>query len=153
MKLIVCIRDDIPTLQKGDVISVHEDGEFEGKEVGYYNALSYKVPHRKKYLKTTPFAVLNLSAVTAEDVRPIFEDYHMILGGVEPIPGERKWKLNLENLERRNFSEYENSDQAPTKRYWRSVIRKGKIRRDTFRAYNEIVRPDLSLKDILMERK
>lgn len=151
MKLVICSRDVDATLVKGDLISWHEDGAFEGTCVGLFNALTYQTYQSKiDYDLKAPFTILNLPLVTYDDIRPVFED---VVLPVDDDAGEaRKWKIDDSNLERRpTNSTYPSDDSSETRARWLTVL-PDLIRRDTLNAYREITRPDTVIADILVAR-
>ncbi len=165
MKLVVCSKDIDSTLIKGDLISWHNDGDFEGREVGLFNALSFNRATRADYLVSTPFMILNLPNITYEDIRPIIEDMIYLDNLNVPIAdiaafneiskdytSKRKWKIDFSSLELRGRnSVYTGNTISPTRTRWSQVV-PAPIRRDTLNAYNEISRADTVISDIKVAR-
>ena len=164
MKLIVCSKDIDATLIKGDLISWHNDSDFEGKEVGLFNAATNgKDPD--EYLASTPFSILNLPLVVESDIQPILNEkiyldpMQVPIADIETFSetsqdytSKRKWKVDFSALEQRGQgSTYANDDVSPTKSRWEQVV-SPPIRRDTLTAYNEITRADIVISDILVLR-
>lgn len=144
MKLVICSRDVDETLVKGDLISWHDEAEFEGRYVGLHNAVSNGLG-KDEYLNSHPFTILILPLITYEDIRVIIED-------VDIDTGIRKWKIDDSSLEQRGQgSVYSDEDNMPTKLRWEEVFAPP-IRRDTLRAYREISRSDIVIADILVAR-
>ena len=166
MKLIVCSKDIDATLIKGDLISWHNDSEFEGKEVGLFNAVS-NGKNATEYLASTPFIILNLPLITETDIQPILNEIiyldptqvpiadieaYVLADNEAEYTSKRKWKINFDSLEQRGLgSTYADEDISPTKTRWAQVV-SPPIRRDTLNAYNEITRADITIADILVLR-
>jgi len=156
MKLVVCYKNIDTTLQQGDLISWHEDGEFEGQSVGLYNYLKYGKGTKDEYLATTPFITIDAPLITYEDIRIILEDVDLIPLNLPFVDDNfarvRKWKLDLTNSELREQNTfYIINDVSFEKLRWLEVLPEP-IRRDTLNAYLEITLPTAVIADILVPR-
>jgi len=165
MKLIVAIKDVGDTIVQGDLISWHEDNATLGKNEGLRNALqvgSYSAP--ADYLSTSPFGVLHAPLINMEDIQPIIDEMvykdenGLVIDDIAAFSetgaeftSERKWKFNIVPLERRPPENYPVDDQSPTHLYAKQFI-DGEIRRDTGRAYFEILRPDITIDQVKVLR-
>lgn len=152
MKLIICSRDIDDTLIEGDLISWHDDDDVGGKSEGLFNALTHGVYNQSDYLANIPFIILNAPLITLADIRPIVEDVTAVGENDGEDDSIRNWKIDISMLERRpQGSFYNEADMSATKARWGQVIT-GQIRRDTFNAYREITRADLTIDMIMVAR-
>lgn len=171
MKLVICSKDVDNTLIAGDLISWHEDNANTGKHVGLHNALaSSGYANSANYLDKTPFLIITFPLITYEDIRPILEEmvyldammipiddiaaYEAAIydPGVQTYTSERKWKIDISNLESRQANTfYSPQDIAAEKTKWLQVL-EPPIRRDTVNAYHEATLPTTVISDILVLR-
>ena len=140
-------------LLEGDLIEWHSDNYELANKMGIYNSVKLnKFPDADAYLNRMPFTILRLPLVTEADCLVIRDDGHIFQNELGSFFQIRKFMIDASTLEQRADGElYPVDDTSPTRQHWSEVI-PGRIRRDTHRAYREIIRSDITINDIRIDR-